>query len=179
MRGGYAARWHGLLENDAFRDISRTPSPLRPESRLRRGPDTSVAAIRTAQVDLIADLLTHHVDLDLLHPHRHGRAGTVPTITHALTRWADYCPTGRCSTSRIGKSFGLPVHRAAPCTDAVAAMRQSAWWSAYSARRVFRSPSARWSLAAAASTERTTRPASNESTACCSRERIPGRSLRR
>ena len=37
-----------------------------------------------------------------------------------------YSPTGQCSTSSIGKSFGFPVHSRAPCPAAAAAMRQSA-----------------------------------------------------
>ena len=89
VRGGIrGTHWHGLLENDAFRrDILTTLAAEAGKPDFDVAPDTSVAAIRTAQVDLIADLLTHHVDLDaLLHLIDTGAQAAVPTITHALTR---------------------------------------------------------------------------------------------
>ena len=55
--------WHGLLESDDFR-----------RSLLREiavpgfvaAPDTSVAAVREQQLDLLADLVEQHLDQDLL-----------------------------------------------------------------------------------------------------------------
>ena len=56
--------WHGLLENDAYRrsflaDVARWSG-----RDFVVAPDTSVAAVRAGQLDLLADLVERHVDVD-------------------------------------------------------------------------------------------------------------------
>ncbi|MGS2805519.1 cobyric acid synthase [Nocardia sp. MW-W600-9] len=58
---------HGLLESDEFRrawltEVARHAG----RTGFRVAPDTSVAATRTAQLDLLADLIEQHVDLAAL-----------------------------------------------------------------------------------------------------------------
>ncbi|MBW0272186.1 cobalamin biosynthesis protein CobQ [Nocardia sp. MH4] len=58
---------HGLLESDEFRrawltEVARHAG----RTGFRVAPDTSVAATRTAQLDLLADLVERHVDLAAL-----------------------------------------------------------------------------------------------------------------
>ncbi|WP_244198082.1 cobyric acid synthase [Nocardia neocaledoniensis] len=58
---------HGLLESDTFRRAWLTEVAARAgRTGFRPAPDTSVAAVRTAQLDLLADLIEQHVDLDAL-----------------------------------------------------------------------------------------------------------------
>ncbi|MFC9896150.1 cobyric acid synthase [Nocardia sp. NPDC127579] len=73
---------HGLLESDAFRR-----SWLREVARAAARPgfhpaeDTSVAAIRTAQLDLLADLIEDHLDVPTLEALLTGGAPAVPTLS--------------------------------------------------------------------------------------------------
>jgi len=78
--------WHGLLENDAFRrDVLAALAAEAGKPDFAVCTDTSVAAIRTAQVDLIADLLTAHVDLDALFGLIDaGAPASASIITHSL-----------------------------------------------------------------------------------------------
>ncbi|MFC9356553.1 cobyric acid synthase CobQ, partial [Rhodococcus sp. NPDC057014] len=59
--------WHGLLETDRFRRLLLDDVA---EHAGRTGfvtaPDTDVAAIRTAQLDLLADLVEQNLDLHAL-----------------------------------------------------------------------------------------------------------------
>jgi adenosylcobyric acid synthase len=60
----FGTHWHGLLDNDDFR---RTWLTRVADSAGRRGflvGDTNVAARRDAQLDLAADLLASHLDVD-------------------------------------------------------------------------------------------------------------------
>jgi adenosylcobyric acid synthase len=58
---------HGLLESDTFRRVWLTEVAARAGCPgFRPAPDTSVAAVRAAQLDLLADLIEQHVDLDAL-----------------------------------------------------------------------------------------------------------------
>ncbi len=58
---------HGLLESDEFRRAWLTQVAARAgRTGFRPAPDTSVAAVRAAQLDLLADLIEQHVDLDAL-----------------------------------------------------------------------------------------------------------------
>lgn len=78
--------WHGLLDNDRFRrrylaDVA--------ESSGRTGfvvaPDTDVAQVREAQLDLLADLVEQHLDVDALDALlRAGAPSGQPTITPSL-----------------------------------------------------------------------------------------------
>jgi adenosylcobyric acid synthase len=60
----FGTHWHGLLDNDDFRRAWLT----RVADAAGRGgfvvADTNVAARRDAQLDLIADLLAAHLDMD-------------------------------------------------------------------------------------------------------------------
>ncbi|MEV0333663.1 cobyric acid synthase [Nocardia sp. NPDC050717] len=58
---------HGLLESDEFRRAWLAEVAARAgRTGFRPAPDTSVAAVRAAQLDLLADLIEQHVDLDAL-----------------------------------------------------------------------------------------------------------------
>jgi adenosylcobyric acid synthase len=65
-RGGvFGTHWHGLLDNDEFRRNWLTAAAVaagRPGFRV--APDVSVPARRDAQLDVMADLLNAHLDLD-------------------------------------------------------------------------------------------------------------------
>ena len=78
--------WHGLFESDDFRrtfltDVARHSG----RTGFTVAPDTSVAAIREAQLDLLADLVEKHVDidaiLDLIH---NGKPAELPTLVSLL-----------------------------------------------------------------------------------------------
>ncbi len=74
--------WHGLLENDGFRRrlLERVGRP-----GFVPAPDTDFAAERTAQLDLLGDLVERHLDtaaLDTLLAT--GPPPTLPTLTAAL-----------------------------------------------------------------------------------------------
>lgn len=57
--------WHGLLENDRFRRLLLTEVAAQAgRVGFRVAPDTEVAAMRTAQLDLLADLVESHLDVD-------------------------------------------------------------------------------------------------------------------
>jgi adenosylcobyric acid synthase len=59
--------WHGSLENDAFRRaVLRRVACLAGRPGFRPAPDTSFAAVRAAQLDLLGDLVCAHLDTDAL-----------------------------------------------------------------------------------------------------------------
>jgi adenosylcobyric acid synthase len=74
--------WHGLLENDVFRRrLLRRVACLAGRPGFRPGPDTSFAALRAAQLDLLGDLVTAHLDTDaLLDLIEHGAAPDLPVV---------------------------------------------------------------------------------------------------
>jgi adenosylcobyric acid synthase len=89
IRGAvYGTHWHGLLETDRFRRLLLDDVA---EHAGRTGfvtaPDTDVAAIRTAQLDLLADLVEQNLDLraleDLLGA---GAPEGLPAIASTLVR---------------------------------------------------------------------------------------------
>jgi adenosylcobyric acid synthase len=74
--------WHGLLENDAFRRLllERVGRP-----GFVAAPDTSFAAARTAQLDLLGDLVEQHLDTAALdHVIAHGSPADLPRVTTGL-----------------------------------------------------------------------------------------------
>ena len=77
--------WHGLLANNDFRrDLLISVAAAAGASGFRPAPDTDVDAIRQAQVDLIADLLTTHLDMDAVAQIISGPPAAMPTIVHRL-----------------------------------------------------------------------------------------------
>ena len=81
-----AAIWgthvHGLLESDGFRRTWLTEVAARAgRTGFTVAPDTSVAAVRSAQLDLLADLVERHVDLAALDQlSRDGAPADIPVI---------------------------------------------------------------------------------------------------
>jgi len=58
-----ATHWHGLLDNDAFRRaLLRWAAEHADRTGFTPAPDTNAAAVRTGQLDLLADLVTEHLD---------------------------------------------------------------------------------------------------------------------
>ncbi|MDQ3761669.1 MAG: cobyric acid synthase [Actinomycetota bacterium] len=82
--GGHVlgTHWHGLLENDAFRRaLLRQVAHLAGRPGFRPAPDTSFAALRAAQLDLLGDLVCAHLDTDaLLELIEHGPPADLPFI---------------------------------------------------------------------------------------------------
>ena len=66
VRGAvWGTHWHGLLENDGFRRDWLTEVAVRADRRgFVSAPDTDVDAERTAQVDLLADLVENSLDVE-------------------------------------------------------------------------------------------------------------------
>ncbi len=62
----YGTHWHGLLDNDDVCAGSGSPTPPRPraEHGFVVADDVDVTARRDAQLDLMADLLAAHLDID-------------------------------------------------------------------------------------------------------------------
>ena len=81
----FGTHWHGLLDNDDFRRNWLTLAAAaagRPGFRV--APDVSVPARRDAQFDLMADLVTAHLDLDAVLGLLDGPPPARPTITSAV-----------------------------------------------------------------------------------------------
>jgi adenosylcobyric acid synthase len=67
--GGHVlgTHWHGLLENDAFRRaLLRRVAQLAGRSGFQPAPDTDFAVARAAQLDLLGDLVSAHLDTTAL-----------------------------------------------------------------------------------------------------------------
>lgn len=82
----YGTHWHGLLASDGFRrDFLREVAARSGVPDFTPAADISVDAIRRAQVDRIADLVSAHLDLDeLVEIVRCGADPGLPTIRHSL-----------------------------------------------------------------------------------------------
>ncbi|WP_410869787.1 cobyric acid synthase [Nocardia sp. A7] len=76
---------HGLLESDEFRRTWLTEVAARAgRTGFTVAPDTSVAAVRSTQLDLLADLIERHVDLAALDQLiRDGAPADLPVIRTA------------------------------------------------------------------------------------------------
>ncbi len=86
-RGGvWGTHLHGLLENDVFRRAWLAEVAAHAgRTGFACAPDTSVADVRTAQLDLLADLIEAHVDLGALRDLiRDGATPDLPVIRTAL-----------------------------------------------------------------------------------------------
>ena len=60
------SHWHGLLENDTFRRAVLARAATAAGKDFRAAPGTDFAARRTAQLDLLGDLVAEHLDTDAL-----------------------------------------------------------------------------------------------------------------
>jgi adenosylcobyric acid synthase len=78
--------WHGLLENDRFRRaLLQRVAAQAGRTGFRAAPDTSFAAERAAQLDLLGDLVETHLDTAALeHVIGHGPDRDLPTVTSSL-----------------------------------------------------------------------------------------------
>jgi len=81
----YGTHWHGLLDNDAFRrGWLREAAAAAGRDGFRVAGDVSVPARRDAQLDVMADLLAAHLDVDALLGLLAGGPPVRPTVTSAL-----------------------------------------------------------------------------------------------
>jgi adenosylcobyric acid synthase len=83
----YGTHWHGLLDND---DVRRQWLAAAAAAAGRSGfvvaDDVDVAARRDAQLDVMADLITSHVDIDaVIALLEHGPPPKLPSIATRLT----------------------------------------------------------------------------------------------
>jgi adenosylcobyric acid synthase len=78
----YGTHWHGLLDNDDVR--RRWLADVGPPGFVV-ADDTDVAARRDAQLDVMADLLTSHLDVDAVMALLDDEPPIRPTITSKLT----------------------------------------------------------------------------------------------
>ncbi|MGC5000370.1 cobyric acid synthase [Streptomyces sp. DT195] len=62
----WGTHWHGSLESDAFRRAFLREVAAASGRRFVPAPDTSFAALREEQLDLLGDLIEHHADTDAL-----------------------------------------------------------------------------------------------------------------
>jgi adenosylcobyric acid synthase len=78
--------WHGLLENDAFRRaLLRRVADRARRTGFVPAPDTSFAAHRTAQLDVLGDLVEEHINVRALeHVINHGVPADLPVVTTGL-----------------------------------------------------------------------------------------------
>ncbi len=83
----FGTHWHGLLDNDGFR---RRWLEQAAQAAGRSGfvvaTDVSVPARRDAQLDLMADLLSAHLDVDAVLDLLDGPTSASPVITTSLVR---------------------------------------------------------------------------------------------
>ena len=83
----YGTHWHGLLDNDDFRRRwLRAAAAAAGRPGFRVADDVSVPARRDAQLDVMADLLAAHLDVDALLGLLDGGPPVRPTVTSALRR---------------------------------------------------------------------------------------------
>jgi adenosylcobyric acid synthase len=81
----FGTHWHGLLDNDAFRRqwLARAAAAAGRHGFVVADA-VDVAARRDAQLDLMADLLTAHLDVDAVTGLLHGAPPIRPTIVSGL-----------------------------------------------------------------------------------------------
>lgn len=81
----FGTHWHGLMDNDGFRRTWLTEAAAAAgRSGFEVAPDISVAARRDAQLDLMADLLGTHCDLDAVLGLLDGPPAAAPLISSRL-----------------------------------------------------------------------------------------------
>lgn len=83
----YGTHWHGLLDNDTFRrGWLREAAAMAGRPGFLVADDVSVSARRDAQLDVMADLLAAHLDIDALLDLVDGGPPVRPAVTSALRR---------------------------------------------------------------------------------------------
>ncbi len=83
----FGTHWHGLFDNDEFRRSWLAAAAVAAgRDGFTVAADVSVGARRDAQLDLMADLLAAHVDIDAVLALVDGGAPVRPTVTTALRR---------------------------------------------------------------------------------------------
>lgn len=81
----FGTHWHGLMDNDAFRrDWLTGAAQAAGRSGFQVAADVSVPARRDAQLDLMADLLSAHCDLDAVLALLDGPPPSAPVISSRL-----------------------------------------------------------------------------------------------
>ncbi|HUO41266.1 MAG TPA: cobyric acid synthase [Mycobacterium sp.] len=84
VRGAvYGTHWHGLMDNDAFRRAWLTGAAATKPGFVV-ADDVDVSARRDAQLDLMADLLTAHLDVEAICGLLGGTRPARPTVITAL-----------------------------------------------------------------------------------------------
>ncbi|GAY16688.1 cobyric acid synthase [Mycobacterium sp. shizuoka-1] len=83
----YGTHWHGLLDNDEFRrDWLTAAAAAAGRTGFQVATDTAVSARRDAQLDVMADLLVAHVDLDAVLSLCSSETLVRPTVSTRLNR---------------------------------------------------------------------------------------------
>ena len=85
-RGGvFGTHWHGLLDNDGFRrDWLTRAAELSGAHGFRVTPGINVSERRDAQLELMADLLAAHLDVDAVLALLDGPPAVAPVITSTV-----------------------------------------------------------------------------------------------
>jgi adenosylcobyric acid synthase len=91
----WGTHWHGLLENDAFRRaLLRRVACLAGRPVFQPAPDTNFAQLRSAQLNLLGDLVSTHLDTDAL----------VDLINHGPPATLPFVPPGAIGGHRVGQT---------------------------------------------------------------------------
>jgi adenosylcobyric acid synthase len=81
----FGTHWHGLLDNDVFRrNWIASAAAAAGRTGFQVSGDVSVTARRDAQLEVMADLLTAHLDLDAVLGLLDGSPPVRPIITSAV-----------------------------------------------------------------------------------------------
>jgi adenosylcobyric acid synthase len=81
----FGTHWHGLLDNDDFRRRWLTDAAAAAgRGGFEVASDTDVAALRDGQLDVMADLLAEHLDIDAVTALLDGGPPTRPTVATTL-----------------------------------------------------------------------------------------------
>jgi len=83
----WGTSWHGALENDEFRRAFLAEVAALAGRDFTPAPGTSFAAVREARLDILADLVSRHLDTAALsHLIENGPTPDLPAIVPSLSR---------------------------------------------------------------------------------------------